>query len=263
MARVLAGRTALVTGAASGIGRAIAERAVADGALVLGVDRNEVGLKALADSLPEGMLTPVVCDLADLDAVDELAAEHGRVDVVANVAGYLRFGSLEETAVGELRHALAVMVEAAWVFAHHAMPAMRDRRWGRFVNVTSIHGRIAARRKGAYVTCKHAMEGLSRTIALEGAGWGVTSNCIAPTHTETELLTQQMVDEGALHDMSGERYERVLRNQIPGGRFVLAREVAAVAALMWGLDSSSISGASWTIDGGHTARGDQGLVEAG
>jgi 3-hydroxybutyrate dehydrogenase len=263
VARVLAGRTALVTGAASGIGRAIAGRAVADGALVLGVDRNEIGLKALAESLPEGALIPLVCDLADVEAVDDLAAEHGQVDVVANVAGYLHFGAVEETAVAELRRALAVMVEAAWLFAHHALPSMRNRCWGRFVNVTSIHGRIAARRKGAYVTCKHAMEGLSRTLALEGAGHGITSNCIAPTPTETELLAQQMVDEGALHGMTGEQYERVLRNQIPGGRFVLAREVADIAATMWGPGSASISGASWTIDGGHTAWGNQGLVDAG
>jgi 3-hydroxybutyrate dehydrogenase len=262
MPRVLDERTALVTGAASGIGRAIALRAVEDGAVVVGVDRDEVGLKSLADSLPEGRVRPVECDLADLGAVDTLAAKHGRVDVVANVAGFLRFGSVEETAVAVLDEALRVMVQAAWVFAHHAMPYMRRRGWGRFVNVTSVHGRIAARNKGAYVTCKHAMEGLSRTLALEGAGWGITSNCIAPTHTETELLTQQMVDEGALHGMSAERYERVLHNQIPGGRFVLASEVADVAALMWGPGSASISGASWTIDGAHTAQGNQGWAEA-
>jgi 3-hydroxybutyrate dehydrogenase len=107
------------------------------------------------------------------------------------------------------------------------------------------------------------MEGLSRTIALEGADCGITSNCIAPTHTETELLSQQMVDEGSLHGMSGERYEQVLRSQIPGGRFVLTHEVANLAAVMWGPDSASISGASWTIDGGHTARGNQGLADAG
>ena len=256
----LAGRTALVTGAASGIGRAIAERAVADGALVLGVDRDEVGLKALGDSLPEGRLQPLPCDLSDLEAVDALAAAHGRVEVVANVAGYLRFGSVEETGVAELGEALRVMVQAAWLFAHHAMPFMRRRGWGRFVNVTSIHGRIAARQKGAYVTCKHAMEGLSRTIALEGADCGITSNCIAPTHTQTDLLALQTVDEGALHGMTGEQYERVLRNQIPGGRFVFAHEVANVAAMMWGPGSASISGASWTIDGGHTAQGNQGLT---
>ena len=263
MTRPLAGRTALVTGAASGIGRAIAERAVADGAVVLGVDQNEVGLKCLADALPDGTMVPLVCDLGDLEAVDDLAAEHGCVDVVANVAGYLRFGSVEDTGVAELGEALRVMVQAAWLFAHHAMPFMRNRAWGRFVNVTSIHGRIAARKKGAYVTCKHAMEGLSRTIALEGADCGITSNCIAPTHTQTDLLALQMIDEGALHGMSGERYERVLRNQIPGGRFVLASEVANVAALMWGPGSASISGASWTIDGGHTVQGNQGLEDAG
>jgi 3-hydroxybutyrate dehydrogenase len=262
MTGVLTGRTALVTGAASGIGRAVARRAVADGARVLGVDRNEVGLKSLADAYPDGVVRPLVCDLADLDAVGALAAEHGRVDVVANVAGFLRFGSVEETGVHVLDEAMRVMVYASWLLAHHAMPFMRRNRWGRFVNVTSIHGRIAARNKGAYVTCKHAMEGLSRTIALEGADCGITSNCIAPTHTVTELLAQQMVDEGGLHGMTGEQYERVLRNQIPGGRFVLADDVAGVAALMWGPASASVSGASWTIDGGHTARGNQGLDEA-
>ncbi len=263
MSRLLAGRKALVTGAASGIGRAIAERAVADGALVVGVDQNEVGLKSLAAALPEGTLLQAVCDLSDLGAVNDLAAQHRDVDVVANVAGYLRFGAVEDTAVDVLDQALRVMVSSAWLFAHHAMPHMRRRHWGRFVNVTSIHGRIAAAKKGAYVTCKHAMEGLSRTIALEGADCGITSNCIAPTHTETELLSQQMVDEGALHGMSGERYEQVLRSQIPGGRFVLTHEVANLAAVMWGPDSASISGASWTIDGGHTARGNQGLADAG
>ena len=256
---VLTGRTALVTGAASGIGRAIARRAAADGATVVGVDRNEVGLKALAESLPDGAVLPVVCDLADLEAVKALAAEHGRVDVVANVAGFLRFGSVETTGVHVLDEAMRVMVHAAWVLAQHAWPYMRRNRWGRFVNVTSIHGRIAAPSKGAYVTCKHAMEGLSRTIALEGADCGITSNCIAPTHTVTELLSRQMVDEGALHGTTGERYEQVLRSQIPGGRFVLADEVADVAALMWGPTSASVSGASWTIDGGHTVRGNQGL----
>lgn len=259
MTGVLSGRTALVTGAASGIGRAIARRAVADGARVLGVDRNDVGLKSLADSVPDGTVLPLQCDLADIDAVEALAARHGQVDIVANVAGYLRFGAVDEARVAELREALAVMVEAAWVFAHHALPHMRAQGWGRFVNVTSIHGRIAARRKGAYVTCKHAMEGLSRTIALEGASFGITSNCIAPTHTQTELLSQQMVDEGALHAMTGEQYERVLRNQIPDGRFVLTDEVANLAAIMWGPESASISAASWTIDGAHTARGHQGL----
>lgn len=263
MKGVLSGRTALVTGAASGIGWAIAQQAAADGARVLGVDKNDVGLKALADSLPDGLLQPLVCDLADLEAVEALASQYGRVDVLVNVAGYLRFGSVEETGVDELNEALRVMVGAAWVLAHRAMPYMRTNGWGRIVNVTSIHGRIAARNKGAYVTCKHAMEGLSRTIALEGADCGITSNCIAPTHTQTELLAHQMVDEGALHGMTGERYERVLRNQIPGRRFVLTSEVAAIAAMMWGPNSASISGASWTIDGGHTARGNQGLAEAG
>ena len=262
MSGVLAGRTALVTGAASGIGRAIAERAVADGATVLGVDRNEIGLKALVESQPDGAVRSLVCDLADLEAVAALAAENDEVDVVANVAGYLRFGAIEQTGVAELSEALRVMVESAWLFAHHALPHMRRQRWGRFVNVTSIHGRIAAAKKGAYVTCKHAMEGLSRTIALEGAGHGITSNCIAPTHTRTELLDLQMVDEGALHGMTGEQYEQVLHNQIPGGRFVDTREVATIAAVMWGPDSASISGASWTIDGGHTSQGNQGLGEA-
>jgi 3-hydroxybutyrate dehydrogenase len=262
MTDVLSGRIALVTGAASGIGRAIARRAAADGATVVAVDRDEVGLKSLVDALPDGVVRPLVCDLGVLKAVEELACAHGQVDVVVNVAGYLKFGAVEETGVHELNEALRVMVSAPWILVQHALPHMRRNGWGRIVNVTSIHGRIAAPHKGAYVTCKHAMEGLSATLALEGAGHGITSNCIAPTHTETELLSQQMSDEGALHGMSGRQYERVLRNQIPGCRFVLTDEVAAVAALMWGPESASISGASWTIDGGHTVRGNQGLAEA-
>jgi 3-hydroxybutyrate dehydrogenase len=264
MTGVLSGRTALVTGAASGIGRAIAFRAAADGAKVLGVDRDGVGLKLLADSLPDGIVEPLVCDLGRLEEVEELAATHGReVDVVANVAGYLKFGSIEETGVHELQEALRVMVESPWELIRHALPHMRANGWGRVINVTSIHDRIAAPNKGAYVTCKHAMKGLSAVLALEGARCGgITSNCIAPTHCETDLLSQQMVDEGALHGMTGAEYERVLRNQIPGGRFVLPAEVANIAAVMWGPDSASINGTSFPIDGGHTVRGNQGLAAA-
>jgi 3-hydroxybutyrate dehydrogenase len=255
----LRGRCALVTGAASGIGRAIAHRAATDGATVLAVDRDDIGLKTLVEAHPRGAVIPLVCDLSDLDAVGALASVYcPSVDVLANVAGYLRFGAIAETSVDELLEAHAVMVAAPWVLAQAVLLHMRRRGWGRFVNVTSIHGRLAAPEKGAYVACKHAMEGLSRTLALEGADHGITSNCIAPTHTETELLTRQLVDEGALHGMTGEDYERVLRAQIPGGRFVLPTEVANLAAVMWGSGSESINGASWTLDGGHTVRGNLG-----
>ena len=264
VARVLAGRTALVTGAASGIGRAIAERAVADGALVLGVDRNEIGLKALAESLPEGALVPLVCDLSDIEAVDDLAAEHGQVDVVANVAGYLHFGAVEDTGVAELRRALA----GSWWRRRGCWPTARCRPCATGAgdgSSTSPPSTAGSPRAGRAPTSPASTRwrGSAAPSRWRVPATGSPATASPRPTPETELLAQQMVDEGALHGMTGKQYERVLRNQIPGGRFVLAREVADIAATMWGPASASISGASWTIDGGHTAWGNQGLVDAG
>ena len=247
---VLTGRTALVTGAASGIGDAIARRLVADGATVFAVDRDEAGVKALAADLPG--IEPVVCDLSDLDAVDALP---GAVDVLVNNAGLQHVAPVQDFDPERFSLILRVMLEAPFRLARRVLPHMYAQGWGRLVHVSSAHGHRASPFKVAYVSAKHGLEGLSKVVALEGAAHGVTSNCLSPGYVRTPLVEKQIADQARAHGISeSEVLERVLLAPQAVKRLVEPAEVAELAAVLYGPASASITGASLSCDGGWTAR---------
>jgi 3-hydroxybutyrate dehydrogenase len=249
-AAVLAGRTALVTGAASGIGAAIARRLVADGAVVLAVDRDEAGLTALAGKVSG--VEPVVCDLSDLDAVDALTAE---ADVLVNNAGLQHVAPLPEFDPDRFSLILRVMLEAPFRLARRTLPHMYGRGWGRVVNISSAHGLRASPFKAAYVAAKHGLEGLSKVIALEGASHGVTSNCINPAYVRTALVEKQIADQARTHGIDEDTViEQIMLTPVAVKRLIEPDEVAEIAAVLYGPASSSITGSSLSMDGGWTAR---------
>lgn len=241
----LAGRTALVTGAASGIGAAIAARMVADGATVFAVDRDKDGLAALAgvEQLP--------CDLSDLDAVDALPAE---VDVLVNNAGIQHVAPVHEFDPDRFSLILRVMLEAPFRLARRTLPHMYERGWGRVINVSSVHGLRASPFKAAYISAKHGLEGLSKVIALEGAPHGVTSNCINPAYVRTPLVEKQIADQARTHGIpEDEVVEQIMLAPVAVKRLVEPAEVAELAALLYGPASASISGSALRMDGAWTA----------
>jgi 3-hydroxybutyrate dehydrogenase len=248
-AAALAGRTALVTGAASGIGAAIVRRLVDDGASVLAVDRDERGLKSLAERVSD--IQTVTCDLSDLDAADGLPA---RVDVLVNNAGLQHVSPLTEFAPERFSLILKVMLEAPFRLARLTLPHMYERGWGRVVNISSVHGLRASPFKAAYVSAKHGLEGLSKVIALEGAPHGVTSNCINPGYVRTPLVEQQTASQATAHGIDPDQVvEQILLAQAAVKRLVEPGEVAELAAVLYGPGSASISGSSLSMDGGWTA----------
>jgi 3-hydroxybutyrate dehydrogenase len=245
----LVGRTALVTGAASGIGAAIARRLAADGATVLAVDLNEEGAKALARDVPG--VEPLACDLSDLDAVDALPAE---VDVLVNNAGLQHVSPVHEFDPQRFSLILTIMLEAPFRLARRTLPHMYERGWGRVINISSAHGLRASPFKSAYVTAKHGLEGLSKVIALEGAPHGVTSNCINPAYVRTPLVEKQIADQARQHGIGeDEVIEKIMLTPVAVKRLVEPDEVAELAAVLYGPASASITGASLTLDGGWTA----------
>jgi 3-hydroxybutyrate dehydrogenase len=245
----LAGRTALVTGAASGIGVAVARRMAADGATVLAVDLDEAGVKALAQEVAG--IEPVTCDLSDLDAVDALPAE---VDVLVNNAGLQHVAPLPEFDPQRFSAILTIMLEAPFRLARRTLPHMYHRGWGRVINISSVHGLRASPFKSAYVAAKHGLEGLSKVIALEGAEHGVTSNCICPAYVRTPLVERQITDQARQHDIDeDEVVEKIMLAPAAVKRLVEPAEVAELAAVLYGPASASISGASLTMDGAWTA----------
>lgn len=245
----LGGRTALVTGAASGIGAAITRRMAADGAAVIAVDRDETGLKELAGAVPG--VRALTCDLSDLDAVDRLPAE---VDVLVNNAGLQHVAAIPEFDPQRFSLILRVMLEAPFRLARRVLPHMYARGWGRVVNVSSAHGLRASPFKSAYVSAKHGLEGLSKVIALEGAGHGVTSNCLSPGYVRTPLVQNQISDQARTRGISADAVlEQVLLAPAAVKRLVGPDEVAELAAVLYGPASASITGSSLSIDGGWTA----------
>ncbi|WP_327669095.1 MULTISPECIES: 3-hydroxybutyrate dehydrogenase [unclassified Streptomyces] len=245
----LGGRTALVTGAASGIGRACALRLAAAGAKVRAVDRDEVGIEALAGEA--GGIEAYVLDLTDLDAAEQAAAG---TDVLVNNAGIQLVRPIEEFPPEVFHTVLTVMLEAPFRLLRGALPHMYGQGWGRIVNVSSVHGLRASAYKSAYVAAKHGLEGLSKTAALEGAAHGVTSNCVNPGYVRTPLVEQQVADQAAAHGIPEERVlGEVMLQDSAIKRLIEPSEVAEAVAYLCTPQASFMTGTSLVLDGGWSA----------
>lgn len=251
MSTPLSGHTALVTGAASGIGRAVAARLVADGAEVLLLDRDEAGVKEAAGEVGGEHL---VADLSDASSIDDLELRHRGIDILVNNAGIQHVAPVEEFEPERFALIHAVMLHAPFLLARALLPGMYDCGWGRIVHVSSVHGHRASAYKSAYVSAKHGLEGLSKVIALEAADKGVTSNTVCPGYVRTPLVEGQISDQATSHGIAeDEVLDQVLLARTPVKRLVEPDEVAGLVAFLCGPGTGSINGNSYLMDGGWTA----------
>ena len=245
---VLSGRRALVTGAASGIGAAVATRLAADGAEVHLLDRDGEGAAKVAAQVGG---TAHEVDLTDAAAIDALDLD---VDILVNNAGVQHVAPVHEFDPERFRLIQRLMLEAPFLLARRLLPGMYERGWGRLVHVSSVHGHRASAYKSAYVSAKHGLEGLSKVIALEAADSGVTSNTVCPGYVRTPLVEGQIADQARSHGIEeDEVLDRVLLARTPVKRLVEPEEVADVVAFLCGPASTSITGSSFLLDGGWTA----------
>jgi 3-hydroxybutyrate dehydrogenase len=259
---VLKGKTALVTGSTSGIGLGIARAMAENGANVVingfgepdaieqeraGIEK-DFGVKAIYS--PADMTKP--SEIAAMIAMAEKT--FGALDILVNNAGIQHVAPIEEFPIEKWNQIIAINLSAAFHTCRAAVPGMKRRKWGRIINTASAHSLVASPFKVAYISAKHGLAGLTKTVALEVATFGITVNCISPGYVWTPLVEKQIPDTMKARGMTEEQVKRdVLLAAQPTKEFVTIDEVASLAVYLCGDKAAQITGANLSIDGGWTA----------
>ncbi len=256
---ILKGKTALVTGSTSGIGLAMAKAMAAQGANVM---MNGFGDKDSAIAEVKAYGVQVDYHGADMSKPDEIAQmimatekRFGSIDVLVNNAGIQHVAKLEDFPVERWDAVIAINLSSAFHATRLALPGMKQRNWGRIINIASVHGLVASIQKSAYVAAKHGIIGLTKVVALETANTGVTCNAICPGWVLTPLV-QKQVDARAEHEnISNDAAKHALVSEKqPSGEFVKPEQLAALAIFLCGADASEVRGAAWNMEGGWAAQ---------
>ncbi|WP_293878137.1 3-hydroxybutyrate dehydrogenase [uncultured Brevibacterium sp.] len=245
----LTGRSALITGAASGLGKAMAHALASAGAQVTVADLNGEPAREVASAI-EGEAWEV--DLSDTDALDGTRID---TDILINNAGIQRIHAVEEFPLDDWRLINRLMLESPFVLTKAVLPGMYERGWGRIVNVSSVHGLRASAFKSAYVAAKHGLMGLTKTTALEGGPKGVTCNAINPGYVMTPLVEQQIADQARTRNISeDEVLDQVFLGHSAVKRLATEEEVARLALFLCSDAAGVINGSAHSIDGGWAAQ---------
>ena len=260
---MLKGKNALVTGSTSGIGLGIARALASRGCNIMlngfgdpgEIERNRSELSAANG-------VTVAYSAADLARPDEIAAlveetrnKLGSVDILVNNAGIQHTAPIEVFPPERWDAIIAINLSSAFHTIHHALPLMRKSGWGRIINTASVHGLVASVNKAAYVTAKHGLVGLTKVVALETAGTGITCNAICPGWVRTELVEPQIVARAQTLGVDIEEGGRnMLAEKQPSRQFVTVEQLGEVAVFLCSPAASQITGVSLPVDGGWTAQ---------
>ena len=246
-----------MTGAASGIGRAIAEDLAGRGARVLLADIEMERLEAVAAPLNGAI--PMRADIASREdcraLVERARRDLGGVDILVNNAGLQHVSPIEDFPEERFEHIVRVMLIGAFLLTKYAIADMYRKGWGRVVNISSLHGLVASPYKSAYISAKHGLMGLTKTVALEAADKGVTVNAICPSYVRTPLVEKQIADQARVNGISeAEVIEKIMLAPAAIKRLLEPSEIAAYVAYLCSDDASGITGSAQLIDVGWTAR---------
>jgi 3-hydroxybutyrate dehydrogenase len=256
------GQTAVVTGSTSGIGLAIARALATQGAnIVLNGFGAQDAIEKARRAIEADFDVKVRYSAADMSKPAEIAAmiemaqsSFGSVDILVNNAGVQHVAPIEEFPIKMWDTILAINLSSAFHTTRAVVPGMKARKWGRIINTASAHSLVASPFKAAYVTAKHGLAGLTKTVALELATFGITVNCISPGYVWTPLVERQIPDTMAARHLTREQViNDVLLAAQPTKQFVTVEQVAALAVYLCSDAASQITGANLSIDGGWTA----------
>ena len=260
---MLKGKSVIVTGSTSGIGLGIAREFAAQGCnVMLNGFGDAVQIEKLRAALAAEHKVTVLYSSADMARplevaamVDQVARRFNSVDVLVNNAGIQHVAPVEEFPVEKWDQILAINLSSVFHATRIALPGMKSRKWGRIINIASAHGLVASPFKSAYVAAKHGVVGLTKTVALETSGSGVTCNAVCPGFVLTPLVETQIQDRAKERGISREDAIRnVILERQPSKEFVKIEEIAALTLFLAGDAAASITGSAYSIDGGWTAQ---------
>ena len=250
----LKNKTALITGAGSGIGKAIAEVFAREGARLI-LNDLEPGAARLAQALGGVFIQADLSDQSSVRALAQRALELGPVDILVNNAGLQRINPVDEYPEDTWNMLLQVLLTAPFQLIKYTLPGMKQRRWGRIINVASLHGLVASPYKSAYISAKHGLLGLTKTVALEVGEYGITCNAICPASVRTPLVESQIADQArTLSIPEAEVIEKVMLAPAAIKRLIEPEEVAEYALFLASDRAGAITGSAQVIDLGWTAR---------
>jgi 3-hydroxybutyrate dehydrogenase len=250
------GKCAIVTGAASGIGKAIAEALSAAGHRVIVADLNEAAGSALAAAIGGDFVHTDLAERGDCRRlVDEAVRIAGGVHIVVNNAGFQHVSPIESFPEDVWERMLSVMLTAPFLLTRYAWPYLKAQGWGRVVNIASIHALVASANKVAYIAAKHGLLGLTRTAALEGGPHGITVNAICPAYVRTPLVEDQIAAQAQSHGIPAEDVvDTILLKSAAVKRLIEPVEVAHLVCYLCSDSAAAVTGAGWTMDCGWTAQ---------
>ena len=261
--KMLANKTALITGSTSGIGLGIANALAAQGANIM---LNGFGEPALIDALKKDLAArhgvKVLHHGADMtkpaeieDMIRSTESQLGRLDVLVNNAGIQHVAPVEAFPVDRWDAVIAINLSSAFHTIRCALPGMRSRGFGRIINVASVHGLVASAQKSAYVAAKHGLVGFTKSVALETANTPITCNAICPGWVLTPLVQKQVDAKAQAKHLSNDaaKYELLIEKQ-PSGEFVTPEQLGALAVFLCSDAATQIRGAAWNMDGGWAAQ---------
>ena len=260
---MLKGKSALITGSTSGIGLGIARALAGQGCSIM---LNGLGDPKVIEATRKGLETEygvtVRFNGADMtrpeeiaELVESTAGSFGTVDILVNSAGIQYTAPIEEFPPDRWAAIIAVNLSSSFYTIHHAVPHMRRSGWGRIINIASVHGLVASASKAAYVAAKHGLVGLTKVVALETAGSGITSNAICPGWTRTELIEPQIVARAQALGVDIEAGGRsMLAEKQPSQQFVSIEQLGQLALFLCSPGADQITGTALPIDGGWTAQ---------